>query len=99
VPEPYLCRSFAGIENPISSYSTTVKPLMLAKFKLKNIKMRERKKKPTKKKSEQSQNNTPSASLLAQQDKQTQQGNAIRFMSDRTQRVACQKDSGTHFWH
>lgn len=45
VPEPYLCRSFAGIENPISSYSTTVKPLMLAKFKLKNIKMRERKKK------------------------------------------------------
>jgi len=49
VPEPYLCRSFAGIENPISSYSTTVKPLMLAKFKLKNIKMRERKKKANKK--------------------------------------------------
>jgi len=42
VLEPYLCRSFAGIENPISSYSTTVKPLMLAKFNVKKKRQKEK---------------------------------------------------------
>lgn len=58
--EPYLCRSFAGIEYPISGNSTTVKPLMLAKFKVKRKKKRKKEKERKRNKS-----NTPSASLLA----------------------------------